>query len=160
MRVSYGGRVDEQTHRAALRQLARDFGADPGLQFMLVDHYFFEQQYDRALGAVGALERAVGGEDGATANLKGSILIAAGRYDEAAAACRRGMQIESSHKATYWCLVSAGLSSRSGKVAVEGLKAYERAFSVEFNLAELAALAEYKEIAATPEFAAWRKSRR
>jgi hypothetical protein len=160
MRVSYGGRVNEQTHRGALRQLARDFGADPELQFMLVDHYFFEQQFDRAVGAVGALERAIGGEDGATAKLKGNILIAAKRYPEASAACRRGMEIESGHKAAYWCLVSAGLSAKNGKIAVEGLKAYERAFAVEFNLNELAALAEYKQISATPEFVAWRKSRR
>ena len=160
MRVTYGGRIDEQTHRAALRVLARDFGNDPQLQFMLVDHYFFEQQFDRALGAITALEKAVGGEDGATANLRGSVLIAAKRYNDAAAACRRGMQIESDHKAPFWCLVTVGLTTNNGKVAVEGLKAYERAFDVEFNLNELAALADYKQIAATPEFVAWRKSRR
>jgi predicted Zn-dependent protease len=160
MRVSYGGRIDEQTHRAALRLLARDFGADPELQFMLIDHYFFVQQFDRALGAVGALEKAIGGEDGATANLKGSILIAAKRYHEASAACRRGMALEPEHKAAYWCLVTVGLTTKNGKIAVEGLKAYERGFAVEFNLNELAALAEYKEIATTPEFVAWRKTRR
>lgn len=160
MRVTYGGRIDEQTHRAALRQLARDFGSDPELQFMLVDHYFFEQQFDRALGAIAALEKAVGGEDGATANLRGSVLIGAKRYNEAAAACRRGMQLENDYKAPFWCLVTVGLTTNNGKIAVEGLKAYERAFAVEFNLNELAALDEYKKIAATPEFAAWRKSRR
>lgn len=160
MRVSYGGRVNEATHRAALRSLAQGFGKDPELQFMLIDHYFFEKQFDGALAALAGLERAIGGEDAATANLRGSILIAAQRYQEAAVACRRGMKLESDHKPAYWCLVTVGINTRNGKVAVEGLKAYEGAFSVEFNLAELAALAEYKEIAATPEFVAWRKSRR
>jgi tetratricopeptide (TPR) repeat protein len=160
MRVSYGGRIDEQTHRAALRQLAKDFGGDPELQFMLVDHYFFEQQFDRALTAIGALERGIGGGDAATMNLRGNVLLAAKRYDDASAACRRGMQLEPDHKASYWCLVAVGLGQNNGKVAVEGLKAYESAFAVKFNLDQLAAQAEYKQIATTPEFAAWRKSRR
>ena len=160
MRVSYGGRIDEQTHRAALRQLAKDFGGDPELQFMLVDHYFFEQQFDRALTAIGALERGIGGEDAATMNLRGNVLLAAKRYDDASTACRRGMQLEPDHKAAYWCLVAVGLGQNNGKIAVEGLKAYESAFAVKFNLDQLAAQAEYKQIATTPEFAAWRKSRR
>jgi len=160
MRVAYGGRVDGDTHRAALRYLAQNFGKDPELQFMLIDHFFFEKQFDGALAALGALERAIGGEDAATASLRGNILTAAQRYNEAAVACRRGMKLESDHKAAYWCLVTVGLSTRNGKLAVEGLKAYEGAFSVEFNLGELAGLAAYKEIASTPEFVAWRKSRR
>jgi len=160
MRVSYGGRIDEQTHRAALRHLAKDFGGEPALQFMLIDHYFFEQQFDRALTAIGALERGIGGEDAATMNLRGNVLLAAKRYDDASKACRRGMQLETDHKAAYWCLVAVGLGQNNGKIAVEGLKAYESAFSVRFNLDQLAAQAEYKQIAATPEYAAWRKSRR
>jgi hypothetical protein len=56
--------------------------------------------------------------------------------------------------------VSVGIATRNGRVAVEGLKAYEKAFELEFDLDKLAALEDYKEIARTPEFAAWRKSRR
>jgi hypothetical protein len=160
MRVTYGGRIDDATHRAALGYLAANFGSEPDLQFMLIDHYFFEQKYDRALAAVGALERAVGGEDAATANLRGSILIAAKRFNDAAAACRRGMALEPDHKPAYWCLVSVGIATRNGKIAVEGLKAYEKAFEMEFDLDKLAAIDDYKDIARTPEFAAWKKTRR
>jgi hypothetical protein len=160
MRVAYGGRVDDATHRAALRVLAQNFGKDADLQFMLVDHYFFEKQFDRALEAVRALERTIGAEDAALANLKGGILTEAQRFDEAAAACRRGMALEADHKPAYWCLVTVGLSSRNGKIAVEGLQAYEKAFAVEFDLDKLAGKDPYREIARTPEFTAWRNSRR
>jgi tetratricopeptide (TPR) repeat protein len=160
MRVSYGGRVDEATHRAALRHLAGNFGKDVELQFMLIDHYFFERQFDRALEALAGLERAIGGEDAATANLKGNVLIAMKRFDDAAKACRRGMALEPEHKQAYWCLVAVGVGAKSGKIAVEGLKAYEKAFAVEFDLNKLGTQDEYKEIARTPEFAAWAKSRR
>jgi hypothetical protein len=140
--------------------LAQSFGADADLQFMLIDHYVFEAQHDRALTSVAALERAIGGEDAASANLRGSILIGARRFDEAAKACRRGMALEPDYAAAYWCLVSVGISTRNGRIAVEGLKAYEKAFGMEFDLAKLAALEQYREIARTPEFAAWAKSRR
>ena len=160
MRVTYGGRVDDATHRAALRHLAQSFGKDADLQFMLIDHYLFEEQFDRALASLGALERAIGGADAATANLRGSILIGAKRFNDAGQACRRGMALEPDHKPAYWCLVSVGIESRNGKIAVEGLKAYETAFSMEFDLDKLGALDAYREIARTPEFAAWKKSRR
>lgn len=160
MRVTYGGRIDEATHRAALRYLAQNFGKEADLQFMLIDHYVFEQQPERALTSLGALERAIGGEDAATANLRSKILLGAQRVDDSAKACRRGMGLEPDYKQAYWCLVEVGLETKNGKVAVEGLKAYEKAFSTEFDLDKLANLDPYKEIARTPEFAAWRKSRR
>jgi hypothetical protein len=160
MRVSYGGRIDEATHRAALRHLADNFGKDADLQFMLIDHYFFEQKFDRALQALAALERAIGGEDAATSNLRGNMLISTKRFDDAAKACRRGMALEPDHKPAYWCLVAVGIGAKSGAIAVEGLKAYEKAFAVEFDLNKLGTQDQYKEIARTPEFAAWANSRR
>src|SRR5262245_1175747 len=160
MRVSYGGRIDEATHRAALRDLAANFGADPELQFMLIDHYFFEQQFERGLKAVAGLERAIGGEDAATANLRGNLYIAMNRFDEAAKACRRGIQLEPDHRPVYWCLIAVGLGAKSGKITVEGLTAYEKAFGVEFDPAKLVEQAAYKDVANTPEFTAWAKKRR
>jgi hypothetical protein len=160
MRVTYAGRVDEATHRSALRHLAQHFGADPELQFMLIDHYVFESQFDRALAAVGALEKAIGGMDGATANIRGSILMGAKRYPEAEKACRQGMAAEPDHRNAYWCLVGVGLTTNSGKTAVEGLKAYEKAFETQFDLNKLGELENYRGIAKTPEFVAWKKSRR
>ena len=160
MRVTYGARIDDLTHRAALRTLAQDFGQDPALQFMLIDHYAFEKQFDRALAALAALERAIGGEDAATANLRGRILIPTKRYEEAAKACRRGIALEPDHQPAYWCLVEVGLDANDGKVTIEGLTAYEKAFQVEFDAVKLAGVEAYKTISRTPEFAAWAKRRK
>jgi hypothetical protein len=160
MRVTYGGRIDEPTHRASLRHLAQNFGSDPELQFMLIDHYFFEQQFERALGAIGGLERTVGGEDAATANLRGNVLAAMKRYEQAAAACRHGMKLEPDHKPAYWCLIGIGVAAKNGKYAVEGLAAYESAFAVDFDPQKLSAMPEYREVVRTPEFAAWARKKR
>ena len=105
MRVTYGARIDDPTHRAALRYLAQNFGQDPALQFMLIDHYAFEKQFDRALAALAALERAIGGEDAATANLRGRILIrpnATKRRPRPAAAAWRSSPITSRPTGAWW----------------------------------------------------------
>lgn len=56
--------------------------------------------------------------------------------------------------------MTAGLTRKDGKIALEGLLAYEKAFQVEFHPEKLAQQEAYKEIFRTPEFIAWAKSRR
>lgn len=160
MRVTYSGYAGEESYRAALRHLARHFGGDADLQLILIDHYFFEKQYERVLAAIAALERAVGGEDASSSNLRGTVLTTMRRHDDAAKACRRGMALEPDYKQAYWCLVGVGLDRNDGKLAVEGLTAYEKAFNAVFDPDQLARQDGYKEIARTPEFAAWAKARK
>jgi len=151
---------DERVYRAALEHLARSFGDDKQVQFMLIDHYFLQQKFDVALTTIAAFEGIIGGEDGATNFLKCSCLIAWERYDDAAKACRRGIEVEPDFKSAYWGVVSTGLASRSPALALAGLSAYEKAFDTRFDPDKLAQIDEYRELARTPEFAAWAKPRR
>jgi hypothetical protein len=160
MRVTYGGRAGDESYRAALRHLAAGFGGDSDLQLILIDHYFFEKQLDKSLTAIAALELAVGGEDASTSSLRGNLLTEMKRYPAAAQACRRAIALEPDFKQGYWCLISVGTSSNDGKLAVEGLAAYEKAFEVRLDPDSLAADEAYKHIARTREFAAWAKARK
>lgn len=160
MRVTYGGRAGEESYRQALRHLAAAFGTDADLQLALIDHYFYENRFDRALAAVAALESAVGGEDASTNGLRGNLLAALKRSGEAEAACRRGIALEADFKAAYWCLVSVAIGRNDGKLAVDTLTAYEKAFGVRFDPAQLAQQEGYKDIGKTRQFAAWAKARR
>lgn len=159
MRVTYGGRAGEESYRQALRHLAARFGADADLQLALIDHYFFEKQFDRALAAVTALEGAVGGEDASTSGLKGNLFAALKRSGDAEAACRRGIALEADFKPVYWCLVSVALERNDGKLAVAALTAYEKAFGVHFDPTQLAQQEGYQAIGKTREFTAWAKAR-
>jgi hypothetical protein len=160
MRVTIGGRAGDERYRQALRHLAASFGGDADLQLALIDHYFYESQFERAIGAVAALERAVGGEDASTSNLKGTLFTALKRPREAEAACRRGMALEADYKPAYWCLVSVAIERNDGRLAVDALRAYEKAFDVSFDPALLAQQEGYQAIGRTPEFAAWAQARR
>ncbi len=160
MRVTVAGREGGHHYRQALRHLAAAFGGDADLQLALIDHYFYEEQFERALGAVAALERAVGGEDASTNGLRGNLFTALKRPGEAEAACRRGLALEADFKPAYWCLVSVALERNDGKLAVDALKAYEKAFDVQFDPAVLAQQEGYATIGKTREFSAWAKARK
>jgi tetratricopeptide (TPR) repeat protein len=151
---------DERAYRAALEYLARNFGADPVVQFMLIDHYYYQQQFDQAYRTILSFENSIGGEDAATNFLKCSTLIAGKRYEEAVKSCRRGIQLEPDFESAYWGVVTAGLESRNAKLALAGLTAYEQAFRMEFDPDKLAQIEQYRELSRTPEFAAWAKPRR
>lgn len=159
LRANVAG-YDERAYRAALEHLAKNFGGDPSVQFMLIDHYYYEQRFDLAHRAISSFEASVGGEDAATNFLKCSALIASRRHDDAVTACRRGIALEPDFEPVYWGVVTAGLQSGNAKLALDGLSAYERAFDLEFDPEKLAQLDEYRELARTPEFAAWAKQRR
>ena len=150
---------DEAAYRNSLEHLAKHFGDDASVQFMLIDHYFYQERFDRAYKAVSAFEAHVG-EDGVTNFLKCSCLLGWKRYDEAVAACQRAMALESDFPSGYWGTVTAGIESKNPKVALAALSAYEQAFQVSFDPEVLARTDPYRTIAATPEFAAWAKQRR
>lgn len=160
MRVTLGGRAGDESYREALRHLAEVFGNDADLQLALIDHYFYENRFDRALAAVASLEGAVGGEDASTNGLRGNLYSALKRPGEAEAACRRGVALEADFKPAYWCLVSLAIEQNDGRLAVDALTAYEKAFGVNFDPAELAQQEGYERIGKTREFAAWAKTRR
>ena len=151
---------DERAYRAALEHLAKNFGSDPVVQFMLIDHYYYQQRFDLAHKTIVSFESGIGGEDAATSFLKCSALIAGKRYDDAVKSCRRGIELEPDFEAAYWGIVTAGLESRDARLALSGLTAYEKAFRMEFDPDKLAQIDQYRELSRTPEFAAWAKPRR
>jgi hypothetical protein len=150
---------DEAAYRGSLEHLAKHFGDDPSVQFMLIDHYVYQERFDQAYKAVAAFETHVG-EDGVTNFLKCSCLIGWKRFDDAIAACQRAMAVESDLKLGYWGTITAGFESKNPKVVLATLSAYEEAFQVSFDPDVLAGSDPYRAIAGTPEFAAWAKQRR
>ncbi len=151
---------DEAAYRASLEHLAKNFASDNSVQFMLIDHYYYQQRFDQVYQAVTAFEGYVGGEDAATSFLKCSALMGWKRFDDAAKACQRAMSLEPDFKSGYWGLVTVGLQSRNPTLALSALSAYEKAFNAEFDPNELAKLEPYRDLSKTPEFAAWAKKRR
>jgi hypothetical protein len=150
---------DETAYRSSLEHLAKHFGDDASVQFMLIDHYFYQERFDQAYKAVSAFETRVG-EDGVTNFLKCSCLLGWKHYDEAVAACERAMAVESDFKSGYWGAITVGIESKNPRVTLAALSAYEQAFQVSFDPDVLARTDPYRAIAGTPEFAAWAKQRR
>jgi hypothetical protein len=70
------------------------------------------------------------------------------------------MALEADYKPAYWCLVQVAIERNDGRLAVDALTAYEKAFGMHFDPALLAQQEGYAAIGRTPEFAAWARARR
>jgi tetratricopeptide (TPR) repeat protein len=83
---------DDAGYKAALKQAAAKFKT-ANFQFMLVDMYYLDKEYDKAAGCVDAFMQAVG-KDAALLALKSLMLNAKGDVPAARAALGEALQLE------------------------------------------------------------------
>lgn len=149
---------DEKLYRAALTDLASHFGEDPTLGLMLVDHYFYEKSYDKAQQVLDRFIAHLGG-DAALSNLKSSLYLAAGDYEQAIAQAQRAIAQDVNYQDAYWVLLNARISLRHYPQALEVMGQLEHTFALSFDAQELAAIPEYADFAQSAAFKQWRQGR-
>jgi tetratricopeptide (TPR) repeat protein len=159
LRVQVAANLGEAQHRDALDQLARWHGDAPEFQFLLIDHHFYREDYDRALGSIAAFESAVV-EDGATNFLRCSVLLMAERHAEARAACERSITLEPGAEQTWWSLATIGIKSRDPVLTLDTLASLETHFDYAFDPDALVEHETYAWLADHPEFKEWAAARR
>jgi tetratricopeptide (TPR) repeat protein len=157
--VQVASNLDEDSYRDALDRLARSHGDAPELQFLLVDHHFFREDYDRAIEAVGTFESLVA-EDGATNLLRCNALLMAERHPEARAACERSIALEPDFEPPRWSLATIGIKTRDARLTLDTLSGLETAFDYAFDPDVLLENEHYAWLADRPEFKAWADARR
>ncbi len=159
LRVNLASQLDDTRYRASLQHIAAHHADAPGLQFMLIDHYFFEDRHAQVIRTVEAFERGVV-EDGATNLLKCISANTLKAYDDAGRFCARSIEIEPDVENAWWMLVTVGHGARDAGLVLRTLDGYERQFGTRFEPAKLVALDEYRWLADEPAFKAWAKARR
>ncbi|NQD36612.1 hypothetical protein HPT27_06215 [Permianibacter sp. IMCC34836] len=159
LQVAVATNLDEAKYRAALQYLADNHGNQPALQFMLIDHYFYQQQYDRMIKALETFERRVV-EDGVSNFLKCNGHYFAKDYVKARAACQRSIELEADVRSPYWTLIEIARSTQDAKLALATLSDYEQQFETEFDPDKLVALESYQWLANRDEFKRWAAERR
>ena len=159
LQVSISSNLDEDKYRAALKQLADKHGNQPSLQFMLIDHYFYQQQYDRMVTVIQRFERRVVA-DGATHFLKCNGYFLAGQFADARNACARSVSLEPDVAGPWWLLIEVGLRTEDATLTLDTLTAYEEQFETQFDPDKLVALDGYRWLANRKEFLSWAEARR
>ncbi|GHA10397.1 hypothetical protein GCM10008090_19990 [Arenicella chitinivorans] len=82
LRAGYAMQTSEVLYRDALSELNQHFGDDPTLDFALLDHHFYQNDYQKAYACVESIERRYG-SDASVLNLKANVMSVLERMDEA-----------------------------------------------------------------------------
>jgi hypothetical protein len=157
-RVVLGQQIDEASYRAGLEQLADYFSGKPNPPFMLIDHFFYTKQYDRAVQTIDDFEASVI-KDGATSVLKCSANLVAEKSTEALAACETAVRIEPKLTLAWMTLLRVSAMTRDSAVFINAFERYEKALGDTMNAGVFANLSEYAWLQTDRRFVKWRAER-
>ena len=158
LRSALSSMYDEKTYRADLDVVAAQHGADPEVQFMLVDYFFYRQEYEPMVRAIRRFEQRVVA-DGATKQIEctGDLLL--GRYTDAEAACREGMRIEPAFEHGWWTLVDVYARKHDAPKLLATIDAIEPRFHKHMRPDKLITAEGYEWLAQDATFKAWAQKR-
>lgn len=143
-------------YRAALAHLDKYHGGEPTLVFLLIDHYFYTNQYGKLLRAIDSFEKYVGVEDAAMLGIKANSYLVSGKSDDAIAAASRGTRLEPELASNYWTLVTAYNKTKRYDKLIDTAGRLRRQFGFELKPAAFEKDPEYKEFVRSAEFRRWK----
>lgn len=150
---------DEALYRRTLADLDRYYGDDATLTFLLIDHYFFEERYDEALGAIRRFRSHIGVDDAALAMLEANIYLTQEQYPETIARASRAVELEPELENPYWALLPALSVTHRFDDAVAVLQVLEQQFYYEFEPSAFAEEPLYAGLVESDAFDAWARTR-
>jgi tetratricopeptide (TPR) repeat protein len=148
----------EDQYRTALKDVNTYFGDDPTLSLLLIDHYFYEGDFETAHRALNRLNKYTGG-DAAIDFLHANIYFMEKNYPESIKYAQLATQQDPSFEDSYWTLLNASIHEKKYQMAVNALKHLESEFGYEFDPKALANQEGYDEFVRSSTFARWRNGK-
>jgi hypothetical protein len=157
-RVLLAGAVgDDGLYRRALRDVHTYLGDDPTLGLVLIDYYFYEEDYDAAQAALTRLAKYTGG-DAAIDRLRANISLAAGNYSESMTFARSAIGQDRAYEDSYWTLLEASVLAKKYETTVGVLRSLEKDFGYDLNPETVRTMEGYEAFADSVAFAKWKES--
>ena len=148
--------AESEAYRRALQTLAERFGDDERAQFMLIDHYYYTEEYEKGLASVDRMQARVG-VDEETELLRGGLLKLLGRHQEAESALQRMVALAPERSEAHGVLVGYYAEvGAHGKAVAAMRSAGER--DIEFSEEVMRADPAYAGLLASAEYAAYKGS--
>lgn len=144
--------IGGEAYDAAMLDLKNNFPGDPGLDLVLVDHYFKEGRFDRALEIIDRIDDWAGG-DPYLDFMRANVLYADGKPAAARAAAGRAIEREPGMEDPYWTLVSISLDEADFVETARLLGEIEGKLGV--AIGDLSTIPEYARFVESEAYGTW-----
>ena len=145
--------MDDDAYRKQLTRLDKYFGTDKSTAFILIDHYYFNEDYKKAHASINRLINSFG-EDGALFNLKASTYYVTNNHSKTQAYARKAIKVEPQFEDAYWTLATSLTDTENYSELVKLLNIIENKFNYTFTPDNFADNELYAKFVKTPEFKA------
>lgn len=150
---------DDKFYRQVLNDLNKYHGTDTTVTFLLIDHLFYQKQYDAAVQAIERFQNDLGIEDAGLMSLKSNMLTLKGYPEKGARLAEKAIEKEPEFEDSYWSLFFSLASSEKHEQAVKVAAVLEDRFGYELNSASLAENEAYNGLRQSQVFKQWRAGR-
>lgn len=159
MIVMASSNMDEKIYRKELSIFAKHQGKNPRYTFMLIDHYFYNEEYDLVLDSIDKILNRYK-TDASLLTLKANTLFMMKEYTKAYASVQLALDVEPEFEDAYWSGVTISLDEKDYKGAIKWLKMYENEFDYSFDQENFENQDLYKDLIASAEFDSWMQSKK
>ncbi len=150
---------DLDLYSQALSNLENYFGDDPSMTFLLLDYYFLEKQYEKALKALDQVQNSFGVEDASITFMKANTYLMQDNFPEAITMAKHAIELEPEYEDSYWALISAQIPSKQYSQAVATARILEEQFGYDMGPQSLAANETFVPLTRTTEYKKWRSTK-
>jgi hypothetical protein len=152
--VQFAARINEDLYRRELRRLARYHKDNPSAAFMLIDHYFYEEDYDSAMAVIDVMEKAYG-TDAVMFLFRANVQMARGDLPKARQFATKSTQLEPDHEDSQWTLLTVLMRSGDYDAGIAVLNVLERDFGYSFAAENFESAPLYDGFVRSKAFADW-----
>jgi tetratricopeptide (TPR) repeat protein len=149
---------DEAAYRKALAGFAASYGGDPADAFTLIDHYYYQQDYEKLLQAIAIVEKRVG-TDGVVLLLRSNVELARRDFPRATTLAKSAIELEPGLWAAHLALLKAHAGLGNFDAGVRGIRAWEQSVGTPVPSEVLASQPDLAEFMKSREYAVWSAKR-
>jgi len=149
---------DEKAYRRALDDIHRHLQGQQCYSLVLVDYYFYREEYAAAHTEIDRFAELIGG-DAALDAMHANLTLLSGDYQAGIDYSRRAIENDPNHEGTYTTLYELLIKMERFDDAVAVLVLLEQRFGYQFDPDELVKDAAYHAFAKSGPFLDWRKVR-
>ena len=158
MNLMIASHLGETIYRQELSDFAKHHGNNPRYYFMLIDHYFYQEEYDLALNSIEKMLQRYP-SDASLLTLKANVLLAKKEFAKAQSAINAATLLEPDFEDAYWSGVTTALHSQQFNDAILLLKQYEQQFNYNFTRENFSDQEIYADLILSREFNRWMKTK-